>query len=161
MTLLSFVVVGVLSSAVVIIGMSSIFMLIASVAKWKRMLLAGLMSGFILTLASLVCYGVFSTLWFKELATTGTFPIPTLNLGFILCGGGMVMLAIASFFFYKLSAGLKFNPNSKKGSSVASSGLLDLAEARYVDSKELEDDEIVEEEEEGEAAPFTARPARA
>jgi len=128
-------------------------MLVVSVAKWKRMLLAGLMSGFILSLASLVTYGVFSTLWFKSLASTGTFPLPQLNLGFILCGAGMLMLAIASFVFYRLSAGLKFNPNDKKGTAVGTAALLDLAEAKFVDSRQLENDDIEEEP----TPPFTAR----
>jgi hypothetical protein len=150
MTLLSFVIVGILSVAVVVVGFSSICMLVVSVAKWKRMILAGLVSGFILTLASLIAYGLFSYFWFQTLGKSGTFPNPSLNLGFILCGGGMLMLAISSFFFYKLSAGLKF----KKGArSVGSAGLLDLAEARYLDSKQLEDDEIEEA-----ATPFTAQP---
>ena len=139
MTLLSFVVVGVLSVAVTLVGVSSICMLVISVAKWKRMMLAGLMSGFTLTLLAIISYAVFSLMWFKQLTTTATYPKPNLSAGYFLCIGGMVVLGGASFVFYRLSAGLKFNP--KNSLAVGTGGLLDLAEAKYVDQKILIDDE--------------------
>ncbi len=139
MTLLSFVVVGTLSVAVALVGISSICMLVISVAKWKRMMLAGLTSGFTLTLLSLIVYIGCSMKWFSDLNSTGTFPKPTVSAGYFMCIGGMVVLGAASFVFYRLSSGLKFNP--KNNLAVGTGGLLDLAEAKYVDQKNLVDDE--------------------
>jgi len=103
------------------------------------MMLAGLMSGFTLTLLSVIIYVVLSLMWFNDLSTTATFPKPTLSAGYFMCIGGMVVLGAASFVFYRLSAGLKFNP--KNSLAVGTGGLLDLAEAKYVDQKNLVDDE--------------------
>jgi hypothetical protein len=139
MTLLSFVVVAILSTAVTLVGVSSICMLVVSVAKWKRMMLAGLMSGFTLTFLSVIVYVACSLYWFNDLTTTGTFPKPAISAGYYLCVGGMVVLGAASFVFYRLSAGLKYNP--KNSLAVGTGGLLDLAEAKYVDQKNLVDDE--------------------
>jgi hypothetical protein len=137
MTLLSFIVIGVLSFANALIALTSILMLLVPIAQMKRSLLASLSSSIVLVTGGLVSYALCSFFWFKRLNDNSTFPMPTISLGFIVGAVGNFMLIAGTFVLYRLSAGLKYTPNKNH---VAHKALLDLAEAKLLDSGSFEGD---------------------
>jgi hypothetical protein len=87
--------------SLIIIGLALGFgslssILFTSLAKWKRFIVAGLtLSGIFLAGSSIGWY-IFSTIYFRDIAKTATYPFPEVSVGFFLGVGGGVAALIAA-----------------------------------------------------------------
>lgn len=146
-TLLNWITIGLLSLTSLLTAMTAILMLLVPLGNWKRYILAALFAASIIAFPMLIAWGSLTYYFFKQLSDSATYPFPTIGLGGWIALAGVVTLVLATLIFWRLTKGLRISTDGKTDGkiSTSNSGILDMAEHKYLVKGKIADDTDEEE----------------